>query len=176
MLPVFLGMNAANLLLLSIVFVLGLVTQGAEPTTAHAKHIPMAVFSGMMAVLVHMVTFTYFMATTSWLAAATDKQDLDRTRFVGDAVKQKRRVFLLCMTAVTATMLAMFSGAAADTSVTAWWPAQVHLAVAAVALVANGCCAVGQYHHVRARGRLMDEALAILNGTSLSNARPDHST
>ncbi len=174
MLGVFLGMTAANLMFLSAVFVLGLLPDRAASAVAGSHHVAMAIFAGLLATLVHMVTFTYFMATTSWLAAATEKQDLDRARFVRYAARQKQRVFLMCMTAVAATMLAMFSGAGADLAVTFGWSSQVHLAAGATALLVNGLCAAGQYHHVRARGRMMDDALAILNGPALvaRQARP----
>lgn len=164
---IFLGLSAANLIFLSAVFVLGLLPDRDVSAAVGGNHVAMAIFSGMLAVLVHMITFTYFMATTSWLAAATEKQSLNRARFVRDAGGQKRRVFLMCMIAVGATMLAMFSGAGADTTLNPGWASTVHFAAAAVALLANGLCAAGQYQQIRARGRMMDEALSILNGPVL---------
>ena len=120
-------------------------------------------FAGLLAIFVHSVTFTYFMATTKWLQAATDKADLDPVRFVTDARRRKSRALALCMAAVVATMLAAFTGAGADMAASPHWPTPLHLAMAVTAVAANLLCTLALYRHVRGRGRLMDEAIAILN-------------
>ena len=162
---IFLGLTVANLLVLATTFALGLLTidMAGTPTAMYPYHLVLAIFAGMLAMLVHMTTFTYFMATTKWLRVATDKKGLDPNRFVVPALAQKRRVFGLCMAAVITTMLAMFAGAGADPTVDPWWPGKVHFVLASVAVAANLICALGQYRFIRERGRTIDQVLAILN-------------
>ena len=104
--------------------------------------------------------------TCKWLHAATDKVALDPSRYLEPALANKARVFGIVIAAVAVTMLSLFSGAGADTTFRPWWPGQIHLIAATLAIVVNLICAVVEYHRIRRQGRLMDGALAILNRPS----------
>lgn len=168
MISLFLGLSTANILLLLIAFGLGLsATDGQQaPTGLYAFHISMGIASGLMATLTHIAVYTYFMATTKWLGAATDKADLDPQRFVAPAAARKAKALVLVMAAITATMLAMFAGAGGDPTMTnPWWPGGVHLTMGLVALGANVLGAAFEFPLICRQRRSMDEALVILNTT-----------
>jgi len=165
MIPLFLGLTAANLFMIVIVFALGLfaVDVADQPTSLYAYHISMGVAAGLMTALTHVAVYTYFMATCKWLGAATQQAGLDATRYVAPAVDRKKRVIMVAMLAITSTVLALFAGAGADPTVNPWWPAQVHLFSAVLALVVNAICGVIEYRHIRDQGALMDRVLAFFN-------------
>jgi len=172
MLPLFLGLTAANLLLLVTVFILGLfvIDPADEPTAGYDWHIPLGVAAGLMAAFTHVAIYMYHMATARWLQAATDKAGTPLSRWVEPALRRKRRVFVLMMSAVAATMLAMFSGALADRTFRPLLPGEVHLAVAALTIAINVAVALSEYRHLRAQGALMDDALQLLNESSRPRA------
>jgi hypothetical protein len=166
MISLFLGLSTANILLLLIAFGLGLSATDSQqaPTGLYAFHITMGIASGLMATLTHTAVYTYFMATTKWLGAATDKADLDPQRFVTPAAARKARALVLTMAAIAVTMSAMFAGAGGDpTMANPWWPGGVHLTMGLVALVANALAAGFEFPLICRQRRSMDEALAILN-------------
>lgn len=161
MISLFLGLTGANLALLVVTLSMGLFAADAvgEPTRWYGLHVGVAIMSGMFCVLAQVAVYTYFMATTKWLGAATDKAALDPRRFVEPARRRKLFAFGVCMTPVAVVMLAMFAGAGADpTAGQPWWPAQVHLALAVAAVVINMVAAILQYRLIRAQGELIDEA------------------
>ncbi len=172
MISLFLGLHTANLLLLSLAFGLGLfaVDPAQQPTAVYGYHQALGIGAGLMATLVHMAVFVYFMATTKWLEAATDKADLDATRFIAPSLSRKARVFAVAMAAIVITMLTMFAGAGADPAARPLWPGEVHLVMAALAIMVNLASAMAEYHYIRAQSSLMDEALAILNQPSSTAA------
>ncbi len=163
--PLFLGLTAANLLLLATVFAIGLfaVDPADKPTGLYSYHIALAIAAGMMTLLTHIAVYTYFMATSRWLQAASEKANLSLDDFAAPAFTAKRRVLSVVMTAIIAVMLTMFAGAAADPTVHPWWPGEVHMAVAGVAIAVNLFCALLEYKLIQSQGKLMDGALAILN-------------
>jgi hypothetical protein len=162
MIPLFLGLTLANLLMLSGAFALGLaVSRLGDGVDTHAVHLAMGLGAALGAAMTHCVVYTYFMATTKWLEAACDKAGLDRERFVLRARAAKSRSFRYVMLAILSTMVAAFGGAATDT--VPGWPAHLHLTLASLALLANACSAVAQWRLIRARQALMDEALARVN-------------
>lgn len=167
MIPLFLGLSFANLLLLATVFGAGLlvIDSFGKPTWVYSYHLALGFAAGLMTLLAHLGVYTYFMATSRWLQAATEKANLDVNDFAVPAYAAKRRVFPVAMTAIVVTMLTMFAGAAADPTVRPWWPGEVHLTIAALALAANALCALLEYRLIRVQGRRMDNALAILNRT-----------
>lgn len=160
----FLGLHAANLLLLLVTFILGLlaIDGDARPTSMYTVHLAMGIGAGLMATAAHIATYMYFMATTKWLHAATDKAGLDIARFVKPAAANKSRVFTLIMAAIMITMLTMFAGAGADPTMVALWPGEVHLVMAATTIAANLIAALYEYRYIGRQAALMDEALAIL--------------
>ncbi|MDX1681679.1 MAG: hypothetical protein R3336_01035 [Phycisphaeraceae bacterium] len=165
MIPLFFGLTAANLLMLTLVFALGLVAVGpeAEPTQWYGVHIALAIAAGLLAAFVHVAIYTYFMATSKWLRAAADKCGLDLEQFVRPALDRKRRVFPIAIGAVVLTMITMFAGAGADSTFVPLWPSEVHLALAAITLPAHGLAAIFEYRMITAQGQLMDDVLARVN-------------
>lgn len=154
-------MTIANLLLLCSVFGLGLfaVVDG-RPTGWYAYHIGMALGAGMMTLVTHIGTYMYFMATTRWLEAAAAKVGLDVATYVTAPLRRKARVFPLMMAAVGSVMLAMFAGAAADPTVRPWFSGEVHLVIAALAIVINAVCALAELRLIKAQSALVDDAAA----------------
>lgn len=167
MIPIFLGLSAANLLLLCMVFVLGFRVDTTDvPIHWYHHHTALGVAVGLIATLTHVVVYTYFMATCKWLQAATDRAVLESARYVEPALASKSRIFGIVIGAIAATMLVLFTGAALDSGLRPRSSSQVHLIAAVLALAVHVICAVAEYHQIRAQGRLMDEALAILNRSS----------
>jgi len=166
MIPLFLGLTAANLILLSAVFVIGLMTPGVEkPTWLYPYHLSLGIAAGLVTLAAHLAVYMYFMATARWLQAATDKANLNPQHFAAPALLGKRRVLPFVMGAIVAVMLTMFAGAGADPTLRPWWPGEVHLIVGAIAIVANALCALVEFKMIKEQGRLMDAALALLNRT-----------
>jgi len=162
MIPLFLGLTAANLLLLSTIFALGLaVSHGDGSTTMYQHHVTWAVAAGLLATLCHSVVYTYFMATSKWLAAAADKAGLDAKAYITAPSNRKKMALFIIMTPVLVTMLTMCGGAAADTFQR--WPAGLHLGLGIATLLVNLGAAVWEFRLIRAQGKTMDQALAILN-------------
>lgn len=173
MTPLFFGLTAANLIILAIVFTLGLTAAGAGDGTSslYTYHLAFGFTAGLMVLLTHLAVYVYFMATTKWLAAATDKVGFDPQRFSIPAQKAKRRSFVLVMSIITVTMLTMFAGAGADVTITRLWPGELHLALAVIAMAANLFGALAEYQIIRNQSRLMDEAVALVTGdTNASTA------
>lgn len=162
MIPLFLGLTLANFLTLGFAFAMGFSAyEGAQPGDGYGLHIAMGMIAGLVSALCHCAVFTYFMATTKWLQAATDKAGLDRQRFVASPIARKRRAFMVAMAAIGVTMITAFGGAATDTI--AWWPDHLHITLATLALLGNAVCAVLEYKLIRGQQGNMDAALAVLN-------------
>ncbi len=160
MISLFLGLTMANLLLLGTVFVMGL---GASQSGG-AQHVTWAVAAGLLTALVHSVVYTYFMGTSRWLAAAADKADLDSQPFIKEPLDRKKTALFVMLVPVGVTMLTMMGGAATETL--PWWPAGVHLGLGIATLLVNIGAAVWEFRLIRAQGRSMDDALALLNRKS----------
>lgn len=166
MIPLFLGLSAANMILLAFAFGLGLFATDAagRPTHHYPFHVTMGIAAGLMTCLTHLAVYTYFMATSKWLQAATDKANLGLNRFVTPTIGHKGRCLRASLGAIIVTMVTMFAGAASDpVTPQPWWSGRVHLVMALGALGVNMAAATIQFDLVRNQGRLMDEALGILN-------------
>lgn len=166
MVPLFLGLNAVNTLVLLAVVLAPLLRTAAflpEGLAGAEFHPALGIFSGFLAALTHTITFTYFMATTKWLEAACVKADLDFNGFVAAPRRAKQRVLVLAMTAITITGLAVFTGAAADIGgQQASNFAHLHGTAGLLAMLANVACSVLQYRHLRTRGAVMRRAIAAM--------------
>ncbi|MBI1338238.1 MAG: hypothetical protein GC164_14950 [Phycisphaera sp.] len=165
MVTLFIGLVVANLLVLCTNFVLGLGAVGADnlPTAVYRYHIALGIGAGLMVTLTHVVVYTYFMGTSKWLQAATDKAGISPGKFAQPGARAKRKAFPLIMTPILVTMVAMFAGAGADPTAGAVWSGQVHLFIAAVAIVVNIGAHLLEFRAIKAQGARMDEALATLN-------------
>ncbi len=155
MIPIFVGLAGANLLLLAVSFTLGIAG-------VYRYHLVMGIGAGLMCTLAHVAVFTYFMGTAKWLAAATDKLGADPRRFSLPASQNKRRAFPVIMIPILATMLAMFAGAGADPAAHPLWPIQVHFVLALLAIAVNLAAHLHEYRAIRRQGQLMDEALRTI--------------
>jgi hypothetical protein len=174
MFPLFLGLTAANLILLCTVFVMGLfvIDHTQEPTRLYETHLPLGVAAGLMAAFTHVAVYMYHMATARWLEAATDKAGVPVSRWVTPALARKRKVFFLMMGAIGMTMLTMFAGALADPTMNPLLTGEVHLLIGSLAIAANVGAALSEGRHIRRQGRLMDDALAVLNQPGPAAAAP----
>jgi hypothetical protein len=172
MIPLFAGLTASNLILLTIVFVLGLSADATDPASkVYPIHMAMGIAAGLMVLLSHMSVFIYFMGTVKWLEAASLRADIEPSRFMHPASRHKRRAFALVMTAITITMLTMFAGAGADPTVSKLWPAEVHLMMACLTIAVNAGCALGEYRLIRAQSDVMDNALTLVNDPETNEMR-----
>ncbi len=170
MIPLFLGVTIANLLLLCAVFGLGLfAVADGRPMGLYTYHIGLALGAGMMTLVANIGTYMYFMGTTRWLEAAAAKAGLDVSTFVATPLKRKSRVFSLMMASVGSVMLTMFAGAAADPTVRPWFGGEVHLAIAALAIVVNAVCALAEIRLIEAQSALVIDAAARA-GSACSSA------
>jgi hypothetical protein len=174
MFPLFLGLTAANLMLLVTVFVIGLfvVDHTQTPTAAFDWHMPLGIAAGLMAAFTHVAVYMYHMATARWLEAATDKVGVPVARWVTPALARKRKVFFVMIGTIAATMVTMFSGVLADPTMNPLLPGEVHLLIGALAIAANVGAALSEARHIRRQGLLMDDALAVLNQTGGAPAAP----
>lgn len=165
MLKLFTGLACANMIVLIGTFLIGpfAVSQGNTPTDLYAYHITMGVASCLLATVTHLAVFTYFMATSKWLEAASDKAGLDRTQYVAPAYTQKRGAIKLAMIGIGVMLLAVFAGAGADPTVNPLWPSGVHMTTAIIALSVNLGCMLGEAKLIKQQGKLMDQALAVFN-------------
>lgn len=165
MIPLFIGLSAANLFLMVGVFILGTMSLDTSnmPTFMFPYHQAIGVAAGLVCTLTHVVVYTYFMATTKWLRAATDKANLDPAIFIEHAASRKRRSLPVCMLPIVFMMLAMFAGAGSYPHESALWPREVHLVSAILAIAVNLVAATVQYILIRDQNKLMDGALQIVN-------------
>ena len=165
MIPLFIGMTVSNLLLLCGVFAMGLFVIGADGKTTglYAYHIALAIAAAFVTLGTHVGVYMYFMATSRWLQAATDKAGLYAKLFVAPALHNKRRVFPVIMMPILAIMCASFAGAGADRTLAPMWRPEVHLATALLAIVINIFAAMLELKFIKVQGALMDQALVILN-------------
>lgn len=175
MIPIFLGLSAANLLFMLGVFAVGLgaFDPSGQPTSLYPPHLLMGMGAGLLCTLAHLSVFTYFMATSKWLAAATEKAGFAPARFQLPARYNKTRALLTALAAILCTALAMFAGAAADPTIRPWWPGEVHLVMAALALGVNLLCTLIEHRLIRRQQQLMDNALILVNLRPDSNVQPD---
>ena len=165
MIPLFLGLTAANLLLMAAVFCLGPAAVDAHdaPTGLYTLHLTLGFLAALVCALVHVAVYTYFMATCKWLAEAAAKAALEPGGCVAPALRRKTKALACVMAAIVCMLAAMIGGAGADPTVDRLWPGQVHLVLALIALTANLVAAVIEYGLIADQGKLMDDVLAILN-------------
>jgi len=165
MIPLFIGMTTSNLLLLCGVFAMGLFVIGAEgkPTGLYAYHISLAIAAAFVTLATHIGTYMYFMATSRWLQATTDKVGVEETRFAGPALENKRRVFPVLMTPIVMVMLAAFAGAGADRTMSPMWSPRVHLVIAGAAIAANVFAALLELKYIHAQKKLMEDATSLFS-------------
>ncbi len=172
MISLFLGLSAANIIMLTIVFGLGMSATDAQgqPTAIFPFHITFAIAAGFMTLLTHTAVYTYFMATTRWLQAACDKAALGTHRFVAPALTRKNRGLVIVMIAIATTIATMFVGAAVDPTMPGTGvPGGVHLAMAVLTILVNLAAAACQFPLIQQQSRLIDDALTHVNNMPPAN-------
>ena len=160
MIRVFLGLTITNVLLILTVFGLGIGMR--EHANRIITHFTLGIAAGLVCTLTHVAVYTYFMATTRWLEAATNKGNLPKHLYVSPAMARKSRAIGLAMAPVAAMMLAMFAGAGADPGFNPLWSISVHTLLATVAIVINLLSAAGEFWLITQQGKLMDKTATML--------------
>jgi len=169
MISIFLGLSVANVLLLVMTAGLGLVIPNVTATPYsdfYASHVIIGIAAGLLTTLTHTVIYVYFMATSKWLQAATDKMAAEPKHFAIPSLTNKSRILRTIVAPITATMLTLFAGAAADPTTSAWLPMGIHLLLGITTIFTNLIAAVLQFPLINQQGQLMDRALAVLNSSA----------
>jgi hypothetical protein len=155
MIPLFLGLSAANLLCLTVTLALGYAVSfaGTQWATYHQ-------LAGILATIVccgvHCVVFTYFIATAKWVQHAIAVKHLD-AGLAAPTRSFKAQAFPAALIAMASVCLAAFVGAASVGY--ALRPIYHHVA-ALVALGANVIVLLVEHRAIRRNGRLIDDVLA----------------
>ncbi len=163
MVPLFLGLTLANLVMLAVVAGQGFMWVDDDAAGIPGIHVLLGVASGFMSVITHVAVYMYHMATSRWLRAATHKLVIDDDRYVTPAFARKRKVMLFVMPTILISMVNLFAGAAADAGSNSGGASRVHLVLALVTIAMNVFAAAGEWICIRGQGRLMDQALSELN-------------
>ncbi|MCE9591956.1 MAG: hypothetical protein K8S99_15725 [Planctomycetes bacterium] len=186
MIPVFIGFTIANLGLMLAAFILGtfILDANDRATILYSYHMDMGIYIALLSAGTHVLVYTYFMASTKWLRAATDKANLDPAVYVDIPAARKRRVLPIAMLAMASTMTCVFAGAWVDRNLaedwrrdpagktlgvvtpatlsdTTEWGRQLHLGTAVLAIAVNLGCAWAEYTLIRAQSQLMKTALDV---------------
>ncbi len=153
---------------MSITFCVGLFVtdpQGAFQTRYHDMHMLLGMGTGLLCFAAHIIVFMYFMATSRWIQAATDKANLKQLQYAEPALKHKTQAFALAMIAILSTMLTMIAGASTDVPLGSapLIPPTVHMGIAMVMIATNGYIALRQFKIIQMQKKLMDDVLHILN-------------
>ena len=156
MLRYFLVLAVTDGSLLVSTFVLGILASG-EPHGPHAVlrgvHVLVALLTTIATLAVHMIAYTYFLATGKWAAEVVRVYQLPE--WVNhQARKNKRKAFRFELWAISAVAVTAWLGGAADAQlVNPLW----HLGLAAAAVAFNlGALAV-EYVVIVAQHRLLTE-------------------
>ncbi len=125
-------------------------------------HLFFGIGTGMLCFAVHVIIFMYFMATSRWIHAASDKANLDEKKYADPSLKNKSKVLAYAMIAIVSMMLTMMAGASADLSVKLL-PPTVHMFIAIFMIATNSYIAMLQYSLIKQQKNMMTTVLDILN-------------
>jgi hypothetical protein len=156
MIPLFLGLTAFNLLCLGAVTALGYGVSRGQHHDLATWHQLGGALATIVCCAVHCVVFTYFIATSKWLAHAVTVKRLDAA-LVAPTRSFKAQAFPAALLAMASTCVAAFVGAA--TFGYALRPAYHHASAVACLLV-NAAVAFVEYRAIARNGRLIDQVLA----------------
>jgi hypothetical protein len=165
--PLFLGLSAANLLCLLITAALGYgVSSGRRDWATYHQ------LAGALATLVccgvHCVVFTYFMATAKWVQHAIAVKQLDKS-LAAPTRSFKAQAFPAALLAMASVCAAAFVGAAAvGYGLRPIW----HHSVAIVGLLINVVVTFVEFRAIRRNGRLIDGVLVAANADRRRVAAP----
>ncbi len=158
MVPLFLGLTAVNLLLLTTAAALGYVTAGARQL-GH-WHILAGAMATITCVGVHCVVFTYFIATAKWVQHAVTVKRLDPA-LAGPTRSFKALAFPAALGAMAVVFVTAVLGAVVDNyRVDPIW----HHLLAMTAVAGNVAAAAAEYRAIRKNGALIDDVLEKING------------
>jgi hypothetical protein len=154
MIPLFIGLTAANLLMLGAATGLGYAVQAGYPVSPW--HILIGALAALLCCAVHCVVFTYFAATAKWVRHAIAVKRLDPA-LAAPTRSFKAQAFPAAVLAMAVVFVTAVLGAAAD-NFHGRWPAWHH-ALAIVSLAVNALVAVVEYRAIERNGRLIDGVL-----------------
>lgn len=154
MIPLFIGLTAANLLMLAAAAALGYGVQAGYPLSPW--HILVGALAALLCCAVHCVVFTYFAATAKWVQHAIAVKRLDPA-LAAPTRSFKAQAFPAAVLAMAVVFATAVLGAAAD-NFHGRWPAWHH-ALAIGSLLVNALVAVVEYRAIERNGRLIDGVL-----------------
>lgn len=158
MIPLFLGLTLFNLVCLVITGALGYQVSSGNADAAPFHQLA-GVLTTVACVAVHCVVFTYFMATSKWVAHAVLVKRLDSSLALRTG-RFKVRAFPAALLAMTSVFVCAVVGAATFSyRIAPTW----HHVLAIASLLINVGSAVIEYFAIRDNGILIDGILDRVN-------------
>ena len=154
MIPLFIGLTAANLLALAAAAALGYAVQAGHPLSPW--HILVGALAALCCCAVHCVVFTYFAATAKWVRHAISVKRLD-PELAAPTRSFKAQAFPAAVLAMAVVFATAVLGAAAD-NYHGRWPG-LHHALALLSVAVNAAVAFVEYRAIERNGRLIDQVL-----------------
>ena len=157
MIPLFLGLTAANILFLAAAAAMGYA--GLSSPTFRPYHPLAGALAARGCVAVHCVVFTYFIATAKWVQHAVSVKRLDPA-LTAPTRSFRAQAFPAALLAIAAVFVAAIYGAYTDAY--ARDPA-VHHVLALAAIAINLIVASIEYRAIARNAALIDMILAQIN-------------
>jgi hypothetical protein len=150
MIPLFVGLTAANLLGLLIAVALGYSSDLRE-----SYHQLAGTLATLLCIAVHCIVFTYFIATAKWVQHAVSVKHLNPA-LTAPTRSFKLQALPAALLAMTTVFLAAVIGAATMSyGLRPIW----HHTLAWIALAMNVIAAIAEYRAIRRNGALIDDIL-----------------
>lgn len=173
MIRYFLVLAVTGASLLAADIALGLLAAGEPPGPGavwRGVHLLFSLLTIVALLGVHSIVYTYFIATVKWTKEVAKAYQLPDW-MVGQATRNKKRVFRFIMGSITAVAATAWLGAAVDTRSAAYGP--WHLGVAFAALGFNLVSFVVEYAAIVAHHRLLAEVKAQADRMRLERYGPE---
>lgn len=153
MIPLFLGLTAANLLALVVAGVLGYgVSSGRDWAAFHQLA---GALAALTCVAVHCIVFSYFIATAKWIAHAVAVKKLD-PRMILPTARFKARAFPAALAAMAIVFVTAVVGVATISyHISPTW----HHGLAIASLAVNLLAPWIEYRAIAQNGELIDRIL-----------------
>jgi NhaP-type Na+/H+ or K+/H+ antiporter len=158
---IFLTLAAADSLALALAFTLGCwskLTDGlhADASSVYLLHFLVGLFTAVGTLLTHCLIFTYFLGTGRWVKEVTLAYDLPDEPWHKRTRDLKRLVFPPALAAMLVTIATAAGGGGAQMLA---WPWQIHLTLAAAALLINLWAFRLEYRTVTENAAILDAVL-----------------
>jgi hypothetical protein len=153
MIPLFIGLTAANLLGLLIA-----VALGYSPNLRGPWHQLAGTLATLLCVAAHCIVFTYFIATAKWVQHAVSVKHLDPTLTAPTRSFKLQALPAALLAMITVFLAAVIGAATVGYDLAPMW----HHALAWVALATNLIAAVAEYRAIRRNGALIDHILETI--------------